>query len=138
MLTLLTGSYVPVAETLCCFVCLLLHEAMRMFFWGKWTFECLKQMTPDINDVITETRQRNWQEPALLRPTGLAARLTFYEPATGSRRKFRTPETPISDKLVLNRSFNTSGHLCWHELNELFGYPPLVGESDVLNKGFSI
>lgn len=102
-------------------------------------------MIPDINDVITEATQRNWQEPRLLRPTGLGAWLIFYEPATGSRRKFRTPDTKhkkldtktISDNLVLNRSFNTGGHLRWHELNELFAYPPVGGESDVLNEGYS-
>lgn len=138
MLAWLSGSYVPIAETLCCFVCLLLHEARRIFFWGKCTFECLKQMIPDINDV-----RENWQEPRLLRPTGLGARLIFYEPATSSRRKFRTPDTKhkkldtktISDNLVLNRSFNTGGHLRWHELNELFAYPPLGGESMLLTRG---
>lgn len=145
VLACLSGSYVPVAETLCCFVCLLLHEARRIFFRGKCTFECLKQMIPDINDVITETTQTNWQEPRLLRPTGLGAWLKFYVPATSSRRKFRTPDTKrkkldtktISDNLVLNHSFNAAGHLCWRELNELFGYPPRGRESDVLNEGYS-
>lgn len=104
---------------LCCFVCLLLHEARRMFSWWKCTFKCLRQITPDIIDVITETTQKNRREPKLLRSAGLGAWLIFYEPATRSGRKIRTPDTTISYNLILNSFFNNSGHLCWHELDDL-------------------